>query len=75
MNVDDTVTAEPDGRRTSITVSSETLSRLKKYQARLIGEREDPNLSVDDAVDGLLSHIESCGKPPVVQQRRGVNRP
>jgi hypothetical protein len=56
--------------RTTITLLTSTRERLRKYQARLIGEREDPNLSMDDTVDALLSEVEGNHPPAPIHPRR-----
>lgn len=49
-------------KRTSIVLQTSTHSRLKHYLARLIGERGNPDISLDDAVEEMLSHVESCNR-------------
>ena len=47
-------------RRTSVTLQPPTLARLKRYQARVIGEQGDPQISMDTVVDRMLTHVETC---------------
>ena len=62
---------EPKPKRTTVTLAPETADRLRHFQARLIGERGDPALSMDEAVGDLLCHIESCPEP-VVRKKKGA---
>ena len=45
-------------RNRSVTLKIETNQRLDRFKAKLIGERENSNLSFDDAVNALLDIAE-----------------